>query len=114
MNKVIIKKTKLNSLFYTHDADSLLHLFGKILKKTKLNFFPLQIFINNEWQDSVSGRVFPAYNPATGEQICEVQEAEKVLQHLLVCLCLVIENRVIALQIVSGGRTIYSSINTAL
>lgn len=38
----------------------------------------MQIFINNEWQDSVSGKVFPVYNPATGEQICEVQEAEKV------------------------------------
>uniref|UniRef100_A0A674P6H8 aldehyde dehydrogenase (NAD(+)) n=1 Tax=Takifugu rubripes TaxID=31033 RepID=A0A674P6H8_TAKRU len=35
------------------------------------------IFINNEWQDSVSGKVFPTYNPATGEQICEVQEADK-------------------------------------
>uniref|UniRef100_A0A3Q1AH41 Aldehyde dehydrogenase domain-containing protein n=1 Tax=Amphiprion ocellaris TaxID=80972 RepID=A0A3Q1AH41_AMPOC len=37
----------------------------------------LEIFINNEWQDSVSGKVFPVYNPATGEQICEVQEADK-------------------------------------
>uniref|UniRef100_A0A7N8YNZ8 Aldehyde dehydrogenase 1 family, member A2 n=1 Tax=Mastacembelus armatus TaxID=205130 RepID=A0A7N8YNZ8_9TELE len=36
-----------------------------------------KIFINNEWQDSVSRKVFPVYNPATGEQICEVQEAEK-------------------------------------
>uniref|UniRef100_A0A8C8EUH5 aldehyde dehydrogenase (NAD(+)) n=1 Tax=Oncorhynchus tshawytscha TaxID=74940 RepID=A0A8C8EUH5_ONCTS len=36
-----------------------------------------QIFINNEWQDSVSGKTFPVYNPASGEQICEVQEAEK-------------------------------------
>uniref|UniRef100_A0A8C4F6X4 Aldehyde dehydrogenase 1 family, member A2 n=1 Tax=Dicentrarchus labrax TaxID=13489 RepID=A0A8C4F6X4_DICLA len=36
-----------------------------------------KIFINNEWQDSVSGKVFPTYNPATGEQICEVQEADK-------------------------------------
>uniref|UniRef100_A0A3Q3RC27 Aldehyde dehydrogenase domain-containing protein n=1 Tax=Monopterus albus TaxID=43700 RepID=A0A3Q3RC27_MONAL len=35
------------------------------------------IFINNEWQESVSGKVFPVYNPATGEQICEVQESEK-------------------------------------
>lgn len=40
--------------------------------------FVPQIFINNEWQDSVSGKVFPAYNPSTGEQICEVQEADKV------------------------------------
>ena len=44
---------------------------------TKGNFCS-QIFINNEWQDSVSGKVFPVYNPATGEQICEVQEADKV------------------------------------
>nr|XP_061795987.1 retinal dehydrogenase 2-like isoform X2 [Nerophis lumbriciformis] len=36
-----------------------------------------KIFINNEWQDSVSGKVFPAINPATGEQICDVQEADK-------------------------------------
>ncbi|XP_064849416.1 retinal dehydrogenase 2-like [Oncorhynchus masou masou] len=36
-----------------------------------------KIFINNEWQDSVSGKTFPVYNPASGEQICEVQEAEK-------------------------------------
>uniref|UniRef100_A0A674DRE1 Aldehyde dehydrogenase 1 family, member A2 n=1 Tax=Salmo trutta TaxID=8032 RepID=A0A674DRE1_SALTR len=38
---------------------------------------PCRIFINNEWQDSVSGKTFPVYNPASGEQICEVQEAEK-------------------------------------
>ncbi|XP_035409845.2 retinal dehydrogenase 2 isoform X4 [Cygnus atratus] len=37
-----------------------------------------QIFINNEWQNSESGRIFPVYNPATGEQICEIQEADKV------------------------------------
>ncbi|XP_029948229.1 retinal dehydrogenase 2 [Salarias fasciatus] len=36
-----------------------------------------KIFINNEWQDSISGKVFPTYNPATGEQISEVQEADK-------------------------------------
>uniref|UniRef100_A0A4W5MCL4 Aldehyde dehydrogenase 1 family, member A2 n=1 Tax=Hucho hucho TaxID=62062 RepID=A0A4W5MCL4_9TELE len=36
-----------------------------------------KIFINNEWQDSVSGKTFPVYNPASGEQICVVQEAEK-------------------------------------
>uniref|UniRef100_A0A8C5CBV5 Aldehyde dehydrogenase 1 family, member A2 n=1 Tax=Gadus morhua TaxID=8049 RepID=A0A8C5CBV5_GADMO len=40
-------------------------------------FFSPQIFIDNEWHDSVSGKVFPVYDPATGEQICEVQEADK-------------------------------------
>ncbi|ETE73042.1 Retinal dehydrogenase 2, partial [Ophiophagus hannah] len=36
-----------------------------------------KIFINNEWQNSESGKIFPVFNPATGEQICEVQEADK-------------------------------------
>uniref|UniRef100_A0A8C7QSH4 Aldehyde dehydrogenase 1 family, member A2 n=1 Tax=Oncorhynchus mykiss TaxID=8022 RepID=A0A8C7QSH4_ONCMY len=53
-----------------------LSTFSQILPFTS---FPpsLPIFINNEWQDSVSGKTFPVYNPASGEQICEVQEAEK-------------------------------------
>uniref|UniRef100_A0A8C9TZD7 Aldehyde dehydrogenase 1 family, member A2 n=1 Tax=Scleropages formosus TaxID=113540 RepID=A0A8C9TZD7_SCLFO len=37
----------------------------------------ISIFINNEWQNSVSGKVFPVYNPSNGEKICEVQEADK-------------------------------------
>uniref|UniRef100_A0A8C7V991 Aldehyde dehydrogenase 1 family, member A2 n=1 Tax=Oncorhynchus mykiss TaxID=8022 RepID=A0A8C7V991_ONCMY len=41
-----------------------------------------RIFINNEWQDSVSGKTFPVYNPASGEQICEVQEAEKTIESM--------------------------------
>ncbi|XP_058851188.1 retinal dehydrogenase 2-like [Acipenser ruthenus] len=36
-----------------------------------------KIFINNEWQTSVSGKTFPVYNPSNGEKICHVQEAEK-------------------------------------
>ncbi|XP_051565543.1 retinal dehydrogenase 2-like [Myxocyprinus asiaticus] len=36
-----------------------------------------KIFINNEWHDSVSSKVFPTFNPATGEKICDVQEADK-------------------------------------
>ncbi|XP_013914212.1 PREDICTED: retinal dehydrogenase 2 isoform X2 [Thamnophis sirtalis] len=36
-----------------------------------------KIFINNEWQNSESGKIFPVFNPATGEQICDVQEADK-------------------------------------
>uniref|UniRef100_A0A4W4GP74 Aldehyde dehydrogenase domain-containing protein n=1 Tax=Electrophorus electricus TaxID=8005 RepID=A0A4W4GP74_ELEEL len=37
----------------------------------------LQIFINNEWHDSVSRKTFSTYNPSTGEKICDVQEADK-------------------------------------
>lgn len=47
--------------------------------------FFLQIFINNEWHDSVSGKTFSTYNPATGEKICDVQEADKVGECLCVC-----------------------------
>lgn len=37
---------------------------------------PTQLLINNEWVDSVSGRRFETINPATGEVICEVAEAD--------------------------------------
>lgn len=36
------------------------------------------IFINNEWHDSVSGKKFPVFNPATEEKLCEVEEGDKV------------------------------------
>jgi len=36
-----------------------------------------QIFINNEWVNSVSGKTFPTINPASGEVICQVQEGDK-------------------------------------
>ena len=35
-----------------------------------------RLLINNEWVDSVSGRTFPTLNPATGEEICQVAEAD--------------------------------------
>lgn len=34
-----------------------------------------QIFINNKWVNSVSGKVFATINPSTGEKIVDVQEA---------------------------------------
>lgn len=36
-----------------------------------------QLYINNEFVNSVSGRTFPTFNPSTGEKIVEVQEADK-------------------------------------
>lgn len=41
-------------------------------------FLPLQIFINNEWHASVSGKKFEVFNPANEEKICEVEEGDKV------------------------------------
>ncbi|CAH8521128.1 unnamed protein product, partial [Dicrocoelium dendriticum] len=35
-----------------------------------------QLFINNEFVNSVSGKTFPTVNPATEEIICQVQEAD--------------------------------------
>ena len=37
-----------------------------------------QIFINNEWHNSASGKKFPVFNPATEEKLCEVEEGDKV------------------------------------
>ncbi|XP_078371899.1 aldehyde dehydrogenase, mitochondrial-like [Oculina patagonica] len=36
-----------------------------------------QVFINNKFVDSVSGKTFPTFNPATGEKICDVAEGDK-------------------------------------
>ncbi|KAM9426780.1 aldehyde dehydrogenase, mitochondrial-like [Pholidichthys leucotaenia] len=36
-----------------------------------------KLFINNEWVDAVSGKTFPTVNPASGEVICQVAEADK-------------------------------------
>lgn len=36
-----------------------------------------QLFINNEWVNSVSGKTFPTINPATAKKICDVQEGDK-------------------------------------
>jgi len=41
-------------------------------------FIYWQIFIDNEYVNSVSGKVFPTVNPATGEKITDVQEGDKV------------------------------------
>lgn len=38
----------------------------------------LQIFINNEWVKSASGKTFKTFNPATGEVITEIAEGDKV------------------------------------
>ena len=38
----------------------------------------LQIFINNEYVNSESGKTFPTINPATGEKITDLQEGDKV------------------------------------
>ncbi|KAL3060729.1 hypothetical protein OYC64_015137 [Pagothenia borchgrevinki] len=35
-----------------------------------------KLFINNQWHDAVSGKTFPTINPATGEVICQVAEAD--------------------------------------
>ncbi|XP_025857334.1 aldehyde dehydrogenase 1A1 [Vulpes vulpes] len=44
---------------------------------TNLTYKYTKIFINNEWHNSVSGKKFPVFNPATEEKICEVEEGDK-------------------------------------
>ena len=49
-----------------------------LLFKTKKKLLPKQLFINNEFVDSVSGKTFPTINPVTEEKICDVAEGDKV------------------------------------
>jgi len=37
-----------------------------------------QLFINNEWVPSVSGKTFPTVNPCNEQEICRISEADKV------------------------------------
>ena len=43
-----------------------------------LMYFIFQLFINNEFVDSVSGKTFPTVNPTTGEKIVDIAEGDKV------------------------------------
>jgi hypothetical protein len=43
------------------------------------------LFINNEFVDAVSGKVFPTYSPAAEEKIADVAEADKADVDLAVC-----------------------------
>ena len=35
-----------------------------------------KLLINNQWVESASGKSFPTINPATGQEICPVAEAD--------------------------------------
>ena len=50
------------------------------MTKWQLHYFTcfFQIFINNEFVNSVSGKTFPTINPTNGEVIANVQESDKV------------------------------------
>src|SRR5436305_9807609 len=48
---------------------------AKSVKAPKVKDQPL--FIGGKWLDSVSGKTFPAINPATGGTICQVAEGDK-------------------------------------
>ena len=45
-------------------------------RETRVAVSATKLLINNQWVDSASGRKFPTINPATGEVICEVAEAD--------------------------------------
>lgn len=47
------------------------------LSLTWCPLFFLKIFINNEFVNSVLGKTFATYNPATGEKIADIQEGDK-------------------------------------
>jgi len=44
--------------------------------ETSNAIYATKILINNEWVNADSGKTFPTVNPATGEKICDVAEAD--------------------------------------
>ena len=44
--------------------------------ETNIKIGPTQLLINNEWVESASGKRFKTINPATGDVICDVAEAD--------------------------------------
>lgn len=46
------------------------------LTEPRVNIRATKLLINNKWVDSVSGKTFATINPATGEEICKVAEAD--------------------------------------
>lgn len=49
------------------------------LKIVYSNNIYFQLFINNEFVDAISKKTFVTINPATGEKIVDIAEAEKVI-----------------------------------
>jgi Aldehyde dehydrogenase family len=46
------------------------------MTKTTAAVRATKLLINNRWVDSESGKTFTSINPATGEEICQVAEAD--------------------------------------
>ena len=59
-------------------------LLSKKYLTISMDFFLIywQLFINNEYVDSVSKKTFATTDPVTEGKICEVAEGEKVLEHI--------------------------------
>jgi aldehyde dehydrogenase (NAD+) len=51
-------------------------LMATVPKELPIAVGPSKLFINNRWVNSHSGKTFPTINPATGEEICQVAEAD--------------------------------------
>jgi hypothetical protein len=65
-----------NAMNITHPIPQFFS-FGAAVVEFFFCFF-LQLFINNEFVDSVSRKTFPTVNPATGKKIVDVAEGDKV------------------------------------
>jgi len=47
---------------------------SKIIKAPKVS--NQKLFINGKWVNSISGKTFATLNPSTGQEICQVAEAD--------------------------------------
>jgi aldehyde dehydrogenase (NAD+) len=49
---------------------------ASVALEDRVHISATKLLINNQWTNSKSGKTFPTINPATGEEICQVAEAD--------------------------------------
>ena len=50
---------------------------------TVSRYFVVQLFINGEFVDSLSGKTYVNINPSNGKKLCDVAEGDKVILDFL-------------------------------
>ena len=52
------------------------HMATAVAVESPVKVSATKLLINNQWVNSASGKTFPTINPSTGEEICQISEAD--------------------------------------
>src|ERR1700759_2510205 len=53
------------------------HMATAVAVESPVKISATKLLINNQWVNSASGKTFPTINPSTGDEICQISEADK-------------------------------------